>query len=93
MLVVPRHPPKTLVKCGCRRILMHDHFLCPCINSSNVQGHRFMHHIMHISISVMHCFRFMACFFYKFCFILVFVNLTLFVLIFSVFKNSKTHKN
>ena len=42
---------------------------------------------------VMHCFRFIACFFYKFCFVLVFVDLTLFVLFFSVFKNSKTHKN
>ena len=65
---------------------MHDLFLCPCLNTSNVYGHRFMDHVMH-------CFQFIACFFYMFCFILVFVDLILLVLFLSVFKNSKTHKN
>ena len=28
--------PQTHVTCGWRRVLMHDHLLCPCINTSNV---------------------------------------------------------
>ena len=39
MLVIPRHlrlSPKILVKSGWRRVLMHDQFLCPCINSFDV---------------------------------------------------------
>ena len=89
MLVVPLHlrlSPKTLVKCGCKRVLMHDFLLCPCINTSDVLGHRFVHHVMH-------CFQFIACFFYKFCFVLFFVDLTLLVLFLSMFKNSTAHKN
>lgn len=41
MLVIPLHlriSPKTLVKGEWRRVLMHDHSLCPCINTSNVLG-------------------------------------------------------
>ena len=50
--------------------------------------------IMTYIIILCHYFQFIACFFYKFCFVLVvFVDLTLLVLFFSVFKNSKTHKN
>ena len=39
MLVIPHHlrlSPTILVKNGWRRVLTHDHFLCPRINSSNV---------------------------------------------------------
>ena len=39
MLVIPHHlrlSPKILVKNGWKQVLMHDHFLCPCVNTSNV---------------------------------------------------------
>ena len=41
MSILPLHlgiSPKTLKQCGWRRVLMHDHSLCPCINTSNVLG-------------------------------------------------------
>ena len=39
MSVIPLHlgiSPKTLIQCEWRRVLMHDHSLRPCINTSNV---------------------------------------------------------
>ena len=63
---------------------MHDYLLCPCINISNAQDHRFMHHIMH-------CFLFIACLFYKFFFNFV-IDLTFLFLFFSVFKIQKPIK-
>ena len=63
---------------------MHDYLLCPCINTSNAQDHRFMHHIMH-------CFLFIACLFYKF-FVVVVIDLTFLVLFLSVFKIQKPIK-
>ena len=63
---------------------MHDYLLCPCINISNAQDHRFMHHIMH-------CFLFIAYLFYNFFFFNV-IDLTFFVLFFRVFKIQKPIK-
>ena len=95
MLVVPLHlrlSHKTLVTCGWRRVLMHDHYLCPCINSSTVYGHRFMHHDIHnplvslLSVYSMFLLQVLLC-------TCCFVDLPLLVVFFSVLKNSKTHKN
>ena len=80
-----RISPQTHVARGWRRVLMHDHLLCPCINISNVKDHRFIYHIMYF-------FLFIACFFYKFCFVLVFIDLTFLVLFLSVFKKFENHK-
>ena len=64
---------------------MHDYLLCPCINTSNAQHHRFMHHIMH-------CFLFIACLFYKFFVVVVVIDLTFLVLFLNVFKIQKSIK-
>ena len=80
-----RISPQTHMARGWRRVLMHDHLLCPCINISNVKDHRFIYHIMYF-------FLFIACFFYKFCFVLVFIDLTFLVLFLSVFKKFENHK-
>ena len=70
---------------------MHDHFLCPCINSFDVQGYKFMHHDIHNSfVSLLPVYSmFLLQVFFCTC---LFVDLTLHVLFLSVLKNSKTHK-
>ena len=71
--------------CEWRGVLIHDYLLCPCINTSNAQDHKFMHHIIH-------CFLFIACLIYKFFLFFFYFDLTFLVLFLNVFKIQKSIK-
>ena len=95
MLVVPRHlrlSPKTLIKSGCRRVLMHDHFLCPCIlilPMFRVIGSCIMTCIIHFVLLLPVYSMFLLQILFYTCFYWSYYTCS----VLSVFKNSKTHKN
>ena len=92
MLVVPRHlrlSPKTLIKCGCRRVLMHDHFLCPCIlilPMFRVIGSCIMTCIIHFVLLLPVYSMFLLQFFFLYLFLLILLYLFSFECV-QKFKN------
>ena len=94
MLVIPlllRTSSKTFVQCGWRRVLMHDHSLCPCINISNVLRsyfHASWHMLCFCVIASVLVFFFLGlCFVYP-----VFVDLTLMLCFWVCWKIKKLIK-